>query len=393
VSHGDWFNGWGTYGTPSVYRILSEIKRAGVRKVYWRTFFGARAMYPSALEPAYSGDEMIDRPGNEQIARMRYDLTNWDILKDAVEISHDLSMPIFAWYTLYEETHYQLKTTRFAEQHSEFWYEARDGRKRPSKLSFASPEVRAHKLAMIEEQLAYNVDGLCLDFFREYQLYETMKNPRVEVDENGVSIFGYEPVMRDAFRQKTGVDPMTLPNDNPDWVQFRADQTTIFMRDLHKIMQKRKLPLSVKVRTMNMIRSGYNWLPERARTNSLAGSFVDWPMWSKEGLIDEVMLIMENWDLFELDPRDIWTEVEAAKALLGKNTKLNLGFFMNNMHDRSVRDGERWLDRCANTAVQAGADSVVLWESTGIHGWGSGRGGGSGASIGLWNEVRRLATA
>jgi uncharacterized lipoprotein YddW (UPF0748 family) len=393
VSHGDWFNGWGTYGTPSVYRILSEIKRAGVRKVYWRTFFGARAMYQSALEPAYSGDEMIDRPGNEQIMRMRYDLVNWDLLKDAVTISRELALPIFAWYTLYEETHYQLKTTRFAEQHPEFWYMARDGRRRPSKLSFAAPEVRAHKLAMINEQLAYNVDGLCLDFFREYQLYETIKTPRVEVDEDGVSVYGYEPVMRDAFRRETGVDPLTLPNNDPDWLQFRADQVTTFMRDLHKVMRERALPLSVKVRSMNRIRSGYNWLPERSKTNSVMGSFADWPTWSKEGLVDEVMLIMENWDLFELDPRDIWTEVEAAKTLLGSGTKLNLGFFMNNMHDRSVRDGERWLDRCANTAIQAGADSVCLWESTGIHGWGSGRGGGSGTSIGLWSEVRRLATA
>ena len=71
VSHGDWFNGWGTYGAPSVYRILSEIKRAGARKTYWRTFMGARAMYHSALEDVYSGDEQIDRPGNEAVYRMR----------------------------------------------------------------------------------------------------------------------------------------------------------------------------------------------------------------------------------------------------------------------------------------------------------------------------------
>lgn len=393
VSHGDWFNGWGTYGAPSVYRILSEIKRAGVRKVYWRTFFGARAMYRSALEPAYSGDEMIDRPGNEAVMRMRYDLTSWDVLKDAVSISHELDLPIVGWYTLYEETHYQLKTTRFAEEHPDLCYMARDGRRRPSKLSFASPEVRAHKLALIGEQLAYGVDGLCLDFFREYQMYQTIKTPRVEVDEHGVSIYGYEPVMVEAYKQATGIDPRTIGNDDPDWVQFRADQTTIFMREASRLTRQKGVKLSVKVRSMNRIRSGYNWLPERSKTNSLAGSFADWPTWSKEGLVDEVMLILENWDLFELDPRDIWIETESARALLAPGTTLNLAFFMNNMHDRPVRDGERWLDRCANTAIQAGADSVCLWESTGIHAWGSGRGGGSGSTIGLWSEVRRLATS
>lgn len=392
VSHGDWFNGWGSYGPPSVYRILSEIKRAHVRKVYWRTFFGARAMYHSALEPPYSGDEAIDRPGNEQVMRMRYDLKSWDILKDAVAVARELSLPIMAWYTLYEETHYQLTTTRFAKEHPEFWYVARNGKTRPSKLSFASPEVRAHKLALIEEQLAYGVDGLCLDFFREYQLYDTIKEPRVEVDDHGVSIYGYEPVMVEAFRRQHGVDPRTLPNHDDTWVKFRADQTTIFMREVSKRVRQKGLPLSVKVRSMLPSRSGYNWVPERRRTNSLMGSFADWPTWSKEGLVDEVMLILLNWDLFELNPADIWTETEAAREMLGNGTKLNLGFFVNNMHDRCVRDGERWLDRCANTAIQAGADSVCLWESTGIHAWGSGRGGGSGNTIGLWSEVRRLAT-
>lgn len=390
VSHGDWFNGWGSWGYPSVYRILAEIQRAGVQKVYWRTFFGARAMYHSALEKPLMGDECIDRPGNEAIVRMRYDLQSWDVLRDAIKVSGELTLPVVAWYTPYEESHYQKVPTTFALEHPELCVESREGRKRHSKLTFVSPEVRAHKRALIREQLAYGPKGLMLDFFREHHLVEEGKGPRVEVDANGVNVYGYEAPMREAFRNQHGVDPATLPNNDERWVQFRADQTTQFVREVKQDLTEHNLQLTVKVRSMTMGRTSHWWPPERAKTNSLLGSFVDWPAWTRLGLVDEIMLILENWDLMDLDWQQVFDETEAAVELIGGTCKLQVGFFMNNMHDRPVRDGERNLDRCATAAIQAGANSVCLWESTGIHAWGSVRGGGSGTGIGLWPAVKRL---
>jgi uncharacterized lipoprotein YddW (UPF0748 family) len=391
VSHGDWFNGWGTYGAPSVYRILSEIKRAGVGKTYWRTFMGARAMYHSALEDVYSGDEQIDRPGNEAVFRMRYDLKSWDPLRDAVKTAGELNMPLIAWYSVYEESHYQNTTTRLALSNPELCWRTREGTVRKSKLSFASPAVRQHKLAIIDELLHYGVGGILLDFFREHHLY-TVTAPRVEVDGDGVCIYGYEQVMLDAFRRQFDLDPLTLRNNDERWVRFRADQTTEFMRAVSKRARARNLPVSVKVRSMNPLRTSMWWKPEVAKTNSYLGSFVDWPTWAREGLIDEVMIIMENWDLFDLDHEKLWAETESARKLVPSPVKLSVGFFMNNMNDRPVIDGERWLKRCATAAALAGADAVCLWESTGIHAWGSGRGGGTGTSIGLWSEIRRLTS-
>jgi hypothetical protein len=390
VSHGDWFNGWGSWGYPSVYRILAEIQRAGVRKVHWRTSFGARMMYHSALEAPLMGDEGIDRPGNEAVVRMRYDLKSWDPLRDAVKVSNELKLPIYGWYTPYEESHYQTTTTSIVRNHPELCQEARDGQRRLSKASFASAAVRAHKVAVVEEQLAYGVNGITLDFFREHHMASDGKKPRVEVDAHGVCIYGYEAPMLDAWRQRYDSDARELANDDPRWIDFRAEQTTQYVREVRRATQNAGVPLCVKVRSMTITRTGYWWPPESSATNSLRGSFVDWPAWSREGLIDEVMLIIENWDLMDLDWHDVWRETECAKALLDANTKLTIGFFMNNMFDRPVRDGERQLDRCAISAIQAGADAVCLWESTGIHAWGSVRGGGSGTGIGLWPAVRKL---
>ena len=48
-------------------------------------------------------------------------------------------------------------------------------------------------------------------------------------DENGAVTYGYEDIIVNAFEQEHGKSPFDLPNDDPDWLQFRADYVTRFM--------------------------------------------------------------------------------------------------------------------------------------------------------------------
>jgi len=395
VSHGDWFNAWGSFGKPSVYRILDQCRQAGIRRVYWRTFLGARAHYHSRLEPVAYGAEGIERPGNEGRDRLAYDLREWDPLGDAVSVARELGLQLSAWSTFYEETHVQLVTTRFAAEHPEFWWMSREGRQRPSKLSFAYPEVHAYKLALLQEQAAYGVDDVCLDFFRENQLYQARHEglrPKQEVDENGVCVYGYEPAMVAAYQQATGRDPFTLDNADEGWLRFRAGRLTDFMRTASADLHRRGVTISAKVRSMELIQAPFPyWEPEAAPTNALRGSFVDWPTWVAEGLLDEVMVVHENFDLCALDPMRLLRETRAARRLVGDRARLMMGLWCYNLNDASVAEGRRYLELGANAALQGGADGLVLWESTPLHGWGSAIGGGGGADIGLWRTVRQLA--
>lgn len=395
VSHGDWFHAWGSYGKPSIYRILGQCKDAGIRRVYWRSFFGARPHYHSQIEPVAHDLENIERPGNEGHARRAYDLRAWDPLRDAVAVAHELGLQLSAWSTIYEETHVQQVTTTFAEQHPEFCWVSRDGKKRRSKLSYAYPKVRAYKLALLREQLAYGVDDLCLDFFRENQTFQERHeqlNPKQEVDREGVCIYGYEPAMIEGYKKLYGVDPHTLNNADENWLRFRASFLTDFVRELRAELRQHNVTLSAKVRSMNLIQAPFPyWEPENAPTNSLRGSFVDWPTWVQEGLLDEVMVIHENFDLCALDFMKLFRETRAAKELIGDKAKLMMGIFCYNLNDASVAEGKRYLDLGTSAAMQAGADGVVLWESTPLHGWGSAIGGGGGVEIGLWSKVQELA--
>lgn len=395
VSHGDWFNAWGSFGRPSVVRILDQCRQAGIRKVYWRSFLGARAHYHSRLEPIAWGGEGIERPGYEARPRLAYDLREWDPLKDAVAVAHELGLQLSAWPTIYEETHVQLVTTEFAAAHPEYWWTARDGRRRASKLSFGYPEVRRRKLDLIREQADYGVDDVCLDFFRENQLYHQRHEellPKQEVDDNGVCVYGYEPPIVDAFRARTGLDPHAVDNADERWVRFRAGYLTEFMRELREDMRRRGVTITVNVRSMNRCLAPFPyWEPEAAPTNSLLGSFVDWPTWVEEGLVDEVMVNVENFDLCDADPMHIVRETRDARAIVGDRARLLMGIWCYNTRDSSVAEGRRHLELAVNAAAYAGADGVVLWESTPIHGWGSSIGGGGGVDIGLWSTVRTLA--
>ena len=133
VSHGDWFQSFGTFGTPSISWLMGLLEGAGINTVHWRTLFGARAKYPSKLESIYWGGEGggFDRPGvtGEQKGRMAYDLRDWDQMKDVVRIGKEMGVRTSAWYTLYEESHFQTNTSRFAEVHPEYWVTTRDGYK------------------------------------------------------------------------------------------------------------------------------------------------------------------------------------------------------------------------------------------------------------------------
>jgi hypothetical protein len=112
----------------------------------------------------------------------------------------------------------------------------------------------------------------------------------------------------------------------------------------------------------------------------------------QEGLLDEIMVQHENFDLCELDLMQLFRETRAAREIVGDRARLVMGIWCYNMNDRSVADGKKALTLAVNAAMQAGADGVVLWESTPIHGWGSAVGGGGGVDIGLWSTVKDLAT-
>jgi len=303
LTHSDWMLhpnvAWGDEG---VRHMLDACKACGWSRVYWRAFDGGRSLYQSKLlrpqgkwdddsywNPQTEADRrLVERysPGMTPAARAdlrrrieAHDYSEFDTLASAVAYGHQIGLQIHAWVTVNEDDHGWGLQSEFSKKHPEFRWVRRDGRSFRSQLSFAFPEVRAYKLALIRELLdGYDIDGLFVDWIRTGDVRD---NP--QTDAAGVADSGYEQPGVEKFKADFGVDPHDVPNGDPRWVRTRALPQTQFMRDLRKLAaaRPRKTPVAVLV--------GHPW-HYRGTNDPIDGNprglLLDVTAWANEGLID-----------------------------------------------------------------------------------------------------------
>jgi uncharacterized lipoprotein YddW (UPF0748 family) len=270
------------------------------------------------------------------------DYASFDTLAAACEYGHSIGLQIHAWATINEDDHGWGWASEFAKAHPQFTWKRRDGSSYHSQMSFAFPEVREYKLALIKELLAYPIDGLFLDWIRTGDIRD---NP--QTDENGVANNGYEQPNVEAFQKRYGASPTEIANDDARWVALRCEPQTKFMRDARKLVRQTKpMPLAVMV--------GHPW-HYRGTGDKIAGNekglLLDVKTWAKEGLIDAAIAAGYY--------RDGGTAEMAYKALRdetagGKVDVWSYGWVPNNV-------GE--FDRDFNLAKNVGAKQILLWEA------------------------------
>src|SRR5436190_15963831 len=307
LTHCDWMlkdNRPGVvWGIEGVRHMLTICKAAGMAQVYWRVLDAGRAMYKSRLVlPAenYEFDQFYNpvtpeekallesfhmdyqRRGhsNRSISEMinAMDYTNFDSFAAAIQVGHQLGLEIFAWVTINEDDHGWGAPAAFSRLWPEYRWVRRDGWAYRSQLSLAYPQVMEYKLGIMKELLAYDLDGLFIDWLRTGDVRD---NP--QTDTEGVADYGYEKPSIEGFKSKHGNDPHSIPNDDPQWVRFRAEPRTEFMRRLRKLSKARHKALPISVLVANPW--CYRGLGDKI-AGDLNGLLVDAGTWAKEGLID-----------------------------------------------------------------------------------------------------------
>ena len=134
-------------------------------------------------------------------------------------------------------------------------------------LSLAFPEVRSHQADLFLTTLAESRgDGIQVEFVIGNE------------DEHGVVPYGYEDRVVEEFRAQHGQDAFALPNDDPQWLQFRADYVTRFLRELRS-----------KVNT-TFPSARFTTTIIAAEPDEYLKVLQDWPAWVEQGLIDEFHL-------------------------------------------------------------------------------------------------------
>ncbi len=239
VSPDDWMFTLGTAGKAGWRYILERLARVGITRVYWRVTTGS-SYYASKINntgPVYTESAI------KEITRRRrwwfYESIDWsrdDTLAVATDYARRLGIELYAWLTL-ESAHGTGSRTRLAQEHPELMTVDRCGKRYERLHGWAFPEVRRWWLDLVRELVAYNPDGILLDFARfGYML-----------DENAVSSAGYEEPAVEAFKQRTGRDPFEIPNNDPEWIQARADYLTDWVQSVRELLDGQSRPMRLSL--------------------------------------------------------------------------------------------------------------------------------------------------
>lgn len=197
-------------------------------------------------------------------------LQHYDTLQQAVDEAHKAGVGIYGWARIANEfaprqdgsTHAHpgfMPTTNFHLANPDKVMLRKDGAPSP-KLSFAYPEVRRHKTAILCEIASYGVDGICVDVLR---------HPPMAL---------YDKPLVDEFIARTGLDPRLMDGDGSgEWLKFKASAFTAFLRETRAALREQAgSRMKLMVRTME--------LPWR---NMVAGC--DVRGWIEEGIVDEII--------------------------------------------------------------------------------------------------------
>jgi uncharacterized lipoprotein YddW (UPF0748 family) len=170
-------------------------------------------------------------------------------------------------------------------------------------LDPGDPDVRAYThLVLMHLAERYDLDGLHLDFVRY---------PGAD--------WGYSPAAVQAFDDATGRAGVPGPAD-PVWQQWRRDQVTAFVRDLHDDLAGRRPGLKLSAAAVP-----WGWGPaseaDWARTSAYREVYQDWDGWLRAGILD--LAVAMNYDTAWNPDAALWFEQW-------------LEFEKDNQHGRSV---------------------------------------------------------
>lgn len=224
--------------------------------------------------------------------------------------------------------------SKYIAAHPEWMERHRGGQVDGTKVSFAIPEYRAERIAVLMEVAQIGAHGLCLDFCRQ------------------PPVVRYHPHILDPWLKAGHADPRQMTTISPEfleWAQHRADFVNLFMRDLHA--QLRELEQKTKRKVPVMVR-----IPEATfDVNLMEG--LDLRTWLKEGWADEIALDpLWIWDFDYPDTAKPYLELARAH-----NVKLYGG--TNTTAGKSMKANARaFLERISRNYAE-GVDGIALFQT------------------------------
>ena len=374
ISPFDWAWFYGAWGKAAAHLVLDRLQWAGVHKVYLRVR-QCQCYYPSRVDMPgihfWTPENCVAEgswgtKGHEwQWWPQAFDFRTYDAPRLFIDRGHELGMEVYAWLEQ-AEAHGHGWESRFSREHPELLALNRDGQTVRGNLSFGYPEAIEFKLAILREMLEYRFDGVAIDF----QKGGDHRTPRVDAD--GVYYAHYDPPIVEAYHAQTGRDPFEIPNNDPEWLQFRADYITDFLRKA-RALQKRLYPeqdfgvmgipegkpLPARVPRVSTSHSGASAAAAPA-AGPLEGNLEDHDTWTRERLVDFLVVTPLPKQTTPFDPETYRSIIRGAKAHLRGPCRLGLWQVMWGASPQRVHETVR---AAATLAADEGVEEAVFFQA------------------------------
>lgn len=288
-------------------KIFDSLAAAGINTVFFETVNAGYPIYPSRIAPAQN-----------PLSR------GWDPLEAAVQLAHERGIELHAWVWIFAAGNQRHNALLNLPQnypgpliaaHPDWAAYNNQGRMfdlRSGKvfLDPANPEVRSYLWDILEEiATKYKVDGIHLDYIR-YPFQ----------DPGGKQTWGYGKAAREAYKQMTGLDPLSIsPNNSSlwqEWTNFRIRQIDSFVATASQRLHAKRPELILSAAVFP--------LPTQERLQKLQQNWEDWALRGDVDLVVPMTYALETNQLQQLAQPWLSSVALASTLILPGIRLLNL---------------------------------------------------------------------
>ena len=320
----------GFWGSREALRAeLQQFKAAGLNSVYLVVWMQGRTLYPSERMARLTGQRQLESLGER------------DVLQEVLDEAGPLGLRVVAWLEFGFASHhepFELPGPTLLQRFPHWAALGRDGL-----------PVRKNGFAWmnaLDPEVQQLLTDLCLELLRRYpKLAGIQGDDRLPALPSSA---GHNPALRAAWRAAhAGREPPADDHD-PQWLQWRADQLSAFLRRLRATL-KAERPDAV----LSLAPSPYPW--------GLQEYLQDWPTWLREGLADELLP-----QLYRRDLASYQRLLRETQALLppGASARVFPGLLL--ALGPQVLPSERLLAQWIEATRAAGFGGEVYFHSRGV---------------------------
>lgn len=271
------------YGEPEIDTLMRKSADSGFTTILWRLSVCGVTAYWSRCRKWFPGHH-LENPRAYNMVRI---LKEFDPLEVAVKAAKRYGLKIYPWITVMDEDYNLGMVSDFVMQNRQFTLVSRDqSRHLLGALCYGYEEVREYALQQVEEvSSSYAVDGLYLCTRSHAKFANTSR----ELDDFGFN----ESIVRE-YARRYGKDILTEEFDKSLWYDLQGEGLTEFFRSASKVLHGRDQQLMIGIYS-----DGYSLM----NISPMAHLKLDWEMWRKEGIVDQLVVAAGE---AVLDKHDLW---------------------------------------------------------------------------------------